>query len=69
MAEASEAAAFALRLRELIERFGRAEHGFPGDLDIRISLHAGPVYRTVDPFTKRTNFWGFDINRAAGSSR
>ena len=65
MAEASEAAAFALRLRELIERFGRAEHGFPGDLDIRISLHAGPVYRTVDPFTKRTNFWGFDINRAA----
>ncbi len=65
MAEASELASFALRLRQLVQRFGRAKFGFPGDLDIRISLHAGPVFRTTDPFTDRTNFWGVDINRAA----
>lgn len=65
MQEASELAAFALRLCELVQQFGHAECGFPGDLDIRVSLHAGPVFKTVDPFTARTNFWGFDINRAA----
>lgn len=65
MQEASELAAFALRLCELVQQFGHAGCGFPGDLDIRISLHAGPVFKTMDPFTARTNFWGFDINRAA----
>lgn len=65
MEEASQLAAFALELRDLVQRFGTADHGFPDDLAVRISLHAGPVYRTEDPFTRRTNFWGSDINRAA----
>jgi class 3 adenylate cyclase len=65
MDEASPLAAFALALRDLVQCFGASDHGFPGDLAVRISLHAGPVYRMQDPFTRRTNFWGSDINRAA----
>lgn len=63
--EAAELAALALRLRDLVAEHGSRAHGFPADLNVRISLHAGPVYRRQDPFTHRLNFWGFDINRAA----
>jgi hypothetical protein len=36
---------------------GRQHRGGAGNTD--------ELGGTVDPFTKRTNFWGFDINRAA----
>jgi class 3 adenylate cyclase len=65
MEDAASLAGLALRLRDLVQELGGPEFGFPRRLDVRISLHAGPVYRMHDPFTGRVNFWGFDINRAA----
>ena len=49
----------------LTRRGDRIRQRPAGCQTVRISLHAGPVYRMDDPFTGRANFWGFDINRAA----
>ena len=37
----------------------------PKHLDIRIGLHAGPVYFAREPVLKRINFFGFHVNQAA----
>jgi class 3 adenylate cyclase len=37
----------------------------PHPLNLRISLHAGPVYEAEDPICGRRNFYGSHINRAA----
>lgn len=34
-------------------------------MSIRIALHAGPVFETIDPITGRPNFYGAHVNRAA----
>lgn len=62
---ASEAAHFALSLRERIAGTNWAERGLPASLDVRIALHAGPVYPCVDPVTRAASFAGDHIRRAA----
>jgi class 3 adenylate cyclase len=34
-------------------------------LNLRIGLHAGPVYSCIDPVTQRTNYIGAHVSRAA----
>ena len=41
------------------------DHGLPGDLDIRISLDAGPVFSYHDPIVNQTDFCGKYVIRAA----
>ena len=36
-----------------------------GKLDVRISMHAGPVYEEYDPLLKKPNFFGRHVNQAA----
>ena len=36
-----------------------------GNMDVRISLHAGPVYEEFDPILKKRNFFGSHVNQAA----
>jgi class 3 adenylate cyclase len=40
-------------------------NGFPHPLALRIGLHVGPVQRVLDPITRRRNFTGSHVNRAA----
>jgi len=34
-------------------------------MDVRISMHAGPVYEEFDPLLKKRNFFGQHVNQAA----
>ena len=36
-----------------------------GEMEIRISMHAGPVYEEFDPILNRRNFFGRHVNQAA----
>ncbi|MEY2479745.1 MAG: hypothetical protein QOI04_672 [Verrucomicrobiota bacterium] len=40
-------------------------HGLPKALNLRIGLHAGPVYEFTDPITRRTSHSGTHVSRAA----
>ena len=59
----SDAARFALDLRDLIGRVTWAERGLPKDLGIRIVLHAGPVFAYVDPVLRRPTCLGAHVMR------
>ena len=59
-----EAGTFALKVIEAVRDMDWAEKGLPR-LNLRVALHAGPVYRCEDPVTGRPNYIGADVNRAA----
>lgn len=59
-----DAGQFALDLRDAVRNTDWSKHGLP-DLNLRIGLHAGPVYACRDPVTQRTNYIGADVSRAA----
>jgi class 3 adenylate cyclase len=56
---------FALDLSDLLNATDWTRHGLPAELNLRIALHAGPVYACTDPVTERPNFIGSHVNRAA----
>jgi class 3 adenylate cyclase/tetratricopeptide (TPR) repeat protein len=56
---------FAFTLRDMIRQGDWASKDFPSDMDIRIALHAGPVFEGMDPIIGRPNSYGAHINRAA----
>lgn len=58
-------AEFGLRYCDIIETLGMKYPEFPFPIRARISLHAGPVFIAEDPFIKKMNFYGGQINRAA----
>ena len=60
-----DAAAFALRLREAMQATDWQAFGLPPGSQIRIGLHAGPVFRGFDPVIRRDNFFGASVTRAA----
>jgi class 3 adenylate cyclase len=62
---AAQAADFALRLRDEIAHIDWAGAGLPSDMNIRIGMHTGPVFRTLDPIIKHENFFGSHVTRAA----
>lgn len=56
---------FALELRDMVKGTNWAELGLPRELSIRIAVHAGPVYVTFDPVSRRMTFAGAHVVRAA----
>jgi class 3 adenylate cyclase len=59
------AAQYALELRDFIDLTEWEQLNLPPDLNIRIGLHAGPVFRAREPVLKKVNFFGRHVNRAA----
>jgi len=60
-----DAADFALRLLERMAATDWQGLGLSGDLEIRIGLHAGPVFPSRDPLLDQENVFGSHVNRAA----
>lgn len=60
-----DAGIFALELADLMTTSDWAAKGLPKGLNLRIALHAGPVYSSIDPITDRPNFTGTHVSRAA----
>ena len=66
MDKATPMAEYALTMQEEVTRLGEEMRDqFPKPLNLRISLHAGPVFEAIDPICGRKNFYGSHINRAA----
>lgn len=61
----SEAGEFALTMREVIQKTRWEDHGLPKGLNVRIGLHAGPVFECYDPIIGRQTFSGYHVNCAA----
>ena len=59
-----DAGLFALDLRDGVGLTDWAAKGLP-NLNLRIGLHAGPVYSCTDPVTQRANYIGAHVSRAA----
>jgi class 3 adenylate cyclase len=59
------AAHYALQLRDFVKNTDWSRSGLPSDLNIRIGLHAGPVFCAREPILGRTNYFGNHVNRAA----
>jgi class 3 adenylate cyclase len=60
-----EAGQFSLDLCDLIVSTDWTKKGLPKDLNLRIALHAGPVYSCVDPVLEQPTFTGTHVSRAA----
>lgn len=59
------AAEYAMELRDMVRETDWETLGLPGDLNIRIGLHVGPVYFAQEPVLRRLNFFGSHVNQAA----
>jgi class 3 adenylate cyclase/tetratricopeptide (TPR) repeat protein len=64
-ADVQAAGRFALDLSDLLNATDWTKRGLPPDLNLRIALHAGPVYACTDPVTQGLNFIGTHVSRAA----
>ena len=60
-----DAGRFALDLRHLVTSTDWVELGLPHQLNIRIGIHAGPVYVNFDPVVRQISFTGAHVSRAA----
>ncbi len=56
---------FALRIVDIINSTNWVAHALPADLNLRIGLHAGPVYEFIDPITGVRSYGGAHVSRAA----
>jgi class 3 adenylate cyclase len=63
-ANVRDAGLFALELCERIAATDWKKKGLR-DLNLRIGLHAGPVYQCIDPVTEQKNYIGAHVSRAA----
>ncbi len=63
-ASVRDAGEFALDLRDSVSSTDWPAKGLP-NLKLRIGLHAGPVYACTDPVTRRENYIGAQVSRAA----
>jgi class 3 adenylate cyclase len=59
------AAEYALELRDFIRGTEWENCKLPGNLNIRIGLHAGPVFGAKEPVMNKMNYFGRHVNRAA----
>ena len=60
-----DAGRFALDLRDFLSRMDWRKFGLPPNLNVRIGLHAGPVYPLRDPISLADDFTGAHVTRAA----
>ena len=63
--DVGSAGRFALELSDRVRSVRWAELGLPPNLSFRISLHAGPVYRIIDPVTLRPSVTGAHVTCGA----
>jgi class 3 adenylate cyclase len=63
--EVEHGGCFAVDLRDLVVMTDWTQFGLPEDLNIRIAVHAGPVYVTFDPVSRQSTFAGAHVARAA----
>ena len=56
---------FALELCQLMVDTDWSKKGLPKAINLRIALHAGPVYSCVDPVTGQQSYTGTHVSRAA----
>lgn len=63
--DVTEAADCALGLHEALTCIDLEAFGLPGDLELRIGAHAGPVMAITDPITQKPTYWGRELTRAA----
>ena len=61
----SDALKLAMAIRDFFSNGRWEELSSDGKLDVRISMHAGPVYEEFDPILKKRNFFGRHVNQAA----
>ncbi len=64
-ANIEDAGKFALLVRDLVNTTNWAEKGLPANLNLRIALHAGPVYSITDPVLQQQNYFGSHVSRTA----
>jgi class 3 adenylate cyclase len=62
---ARDGAMFALGFLERMRAVDWSAAGLPDSSQIRIALHAGPVFRGFDPIMGRDSFFGSSVTRAA----
>jgi class 3 adenylate cyclase len=60
-----EAGLFALELSEDLNRRNWTDKGLPATLNLRIALHAGPVYSCTDPVLQQQTYTGTHVSRTA----
>ena len=63
--DVKHAGLFALQLCELMVQTNWGKTGLPKGINLRIALHAGPVYACVDPVTEQPSYTGTHVSRAA----
>ena len=63
--EVKHAGLFALELCDLMVQTNWGKTGLPKAINLRIALHAGPVYACVDPVTEQPSYTGTHVSRAA----
>lgn len=56
---------FALEICELVQSINWESKNLPEDLNLRISLHAGPVYEYINPITQKKGYSGTHASYAA----
>ncbi len=61
----AKAGRLALELVDLMHRTDWKRLGLPADLNLRVALHAGPVFECRDPVVGRRSFTGSHVNQAA----
>jgi len=61
----ADAGKFAKTLADRVAAIDRKAAGLPEDMSLRISLHAGPVFRFKDQIVDKLNYIGSHVNRAA----
>ena len=61
----ADAGRYALRLSEMVHTVDWETQGMPGDMDIRVALHCGPVFCGKDPITGLPLFTGPHTSRTA----
>jgi class 3 adenylate cyclase len=59
------AATIALEMQELLGCIAPAELGLTALVQMRVSVHLGPVYSGDDAVTGRINYYGSEVSRAA----
>lgn len=65
MPTAWDALVYALALQRVTSRTNWTDLGLPGDLAVRVSLHAGPLFEGLHPLTDKPTFFGTNATRAA----
>jgi class 3 adenylate cyclase len=65
LSDVCSAGEFALQLAHLVCSTDWQRKGLPPGLNVRIALHAGPVYQFDDPITGNRSYGGTHVSRAA----